>query len=76
MPNRNGQGPMGAGAKTGRGRGVCNRNKQPGMLNQEASQDQAAVEPQRPDQGCRGPQGCGTGRGRRGATGGSGRGQR
>ena len=76
MPNRNGQGPMGAGSGTGRGRGVCNRNKQPGMLNQEASQDQVAVAPQRPDPGCRGPQGCGTGKEHHRNGCGSGRGQR
>ena len=76
MPNRNGQGPMGAGSGTGRGRGLCNRNNQPGLLNQVASLDKVAVDSQRSDAGCKGPQSCGTGKERRGNGCGSGRGQR
>jgi hypothetical protein len=77
MPNRNGQGPTGAGSGTGRGRGLCNKNSQTGgIVNQDPPQNKVAVEPQHSEAGCRGPQGCGTGKGRRGNGVGGGRGQR
>lgn len=60
MPNGNGRGPMGAGSKTGRGRGFCNGSAMPGTINRESEQDQTA-EQQMATIGCRGPQGCGTG---------------
>ena len=57
MPNGNGQGPGNAGSMTGRGRGFCSGSGMPGRLNNELP-DIGTVEQQ---QGCRGPQGCGTG---------------
>ena len=76
MPNRNGQGPMGAGSGTGRGRGQCNKNYQPAMTNQEQPQSQVATDQQPSAANCRGPRSCGTGKGRRGDGCGNGRGQR
>jgi hypothetical protein len=78
MSNRNGQGPMNAGSKTGRGRGFCSGNAMPGVLIPETQQNQVVVQEQS-GVGCRGPRGCGTGmnsgNGRRGGCG-SRRGQR
>jgi len=76
MPNRNGQGPMGAGSGTGRGRGLCNKNNQAGMLNHEQTQNQVAAEQQQSAANCRGPRNCGTGKGRQGGACSNGRGQR
>lgn len=60
MPNRNGQGPIGSGSKTGRGRGLCNTKNASDSIKQETNQ--ASPENQQiSGQGCRGPKGCGTG---------------
>lgn len=79
MPNRNGQGPMNAGSRTGRGRGFCSRNAGVGELGRNSQQEQAVVQDQyNPD--CRGPRGCGSGmnagHGRRSGGCGNRRGQR
>lgn len=76
MPNRNGQGPMGAGSGTGRGRGLCNKNNQAGVPAQERVQSQATTEQQPADDNCRGPRSCCTGKGRQGGACNNGRGQR
>jgi len=60
MPNGNGQGPMSAGSKTGRGQGFCNGNGMPGAMNRASAQNQTAEE-QLAAIGCRGSQGFGTG---------------
>ncbi len=74
MPNRNGQGPMGAGSGTGRGRGLCNKNNQAGVPVQEQVQSRATTEQQPAAANCRGPRSCGTGKGRQGGARGNGRG--
>jgi hypothetical protein len=79
MSNRNGQGPMNTGSRTGRGRGFCSGNATPGVLTPETQQNQVVVQ-QQSNTDCRGPRGCGTGmnsgNGRRGCGSGNRRGQR
>jgi len=61
MPNGNGQGPAGAGPKSGRGRGLCSGSGRPGTVNQEVQVEQPIIQDTAPT-GCRGPRGCGTGK--------------
>lgn len=79
MPNGNGQGPMNAGSKTGRGRGFCSGSGMPGAMNRDTLQP--ATEEQQRMADCHGPKNCATGmkagNGRRGGGGcGNVRGQR
>jgi len=78
MSNRNGQGPMNTGSRTGRGRGFCSGTL-PGEQTPENQQNQPVAQEQ-PLVGCRGPKGCGTGmnsgNGRRAGGCGNRRGQR
>lgn len=67
MPNGNGQGPMNAGSKTGRGRGFCSGSGIPVAMNRETVQ--AGTAEQQNTEGCSWPQngatGMKTGNGRR-----------
>jgi len=60
MPNGNGQGPMNAGSRSGRGRGFCSGSGLPETMPGERVQG-VATEQQQGTAGCRAPQSCGSG---------------